>query len=166
MTGGGIGTGGAGHRRRFIGCHRGCGIQCLCHWEHGPGPSGVMSPKLPGLSRPDSTSSPIRWRRVENEAKLAFSQVAIAEWMLHDTLVSVHHNIFHPIQDSLRKRKTNDPVHTPSAFLCAHLNAPCIAPQLLSRGSADTTVLQVEVARALEVITIVEAARVAAAGIS
>jgi hypothetical protein len=85
---------------------------------------------------------------VENEAKLAFSQFAIAEWMLHDTLVSVHHNIFRPIQDSLRKRKTDDLIHTPSAFLHAHLNAPCITPQLLSQGSADTTVLQVEVAQA------------------
>jgi hypothetical protein len=35
---------------------------------------------------------------VENEAELAYSQVATAERMLHDTLASVHHNILRPIR--------------------------------------------------------------------
>jgi hypothetical protein len=78
---------------------------------------------------------------VENEAELAYSQVTIAEGMLHDTLASVHCKILHPIQVSLRKIKTSDPVHIPSVFLRAHLPYPCIAPQVLPQGSTDTTVL-------------------------
>jgi hypothetical protein len=116
-----------------------------------PGPSGVMSLELPGPSRlgsPGFASSPGSRMQVENEAELACSQVTTAEWMLHDTLASIHHNILCPIQVSLRKRKTDDPVCTPSIFLHAHLPSPCIAPQLLSWGNADATVLQADMARA------------------
>jgi hypothetical protein len=81
--------------------------------------------------------------------------------MFHDTLASVHHNILHPIHVSLRRRKTNDHVHTRSAFLCVHLPSPCIAPQLLSRGSTDGTILQVEVAWARGAITVAEVAHAA-----
>jgi hypothetical protein len=108
-----------------------------------------MSPELPGPSRPSSpssASSPVSWGRVENEAELACSQVTTTERMLHDTLVSVHGNIIRLVHFNLRKRKTNNPVRTPFVFLRAHLPSPCIAPQLLSWGSVDASVLQAEVA--------------------
>jgi hypothetical protein len=40
---------------------------------------------------------------VESEAELARSQVATMEWLLRQTLASVHRNILHPVQVSLRK---------------------------------------------------------------
>jgi hypothetical protein len=85
---------------------------------------------------------------VENKVELSYSQVTTVERMLHDTLASLHYNILRLIQVSLRKRKTNDPIHTPSVFLHAHLPSPCIAPQLLSQGITDATVLQEKVAQA------------------
>jgi hypothetical protein len=62
--------------------------------------SGAMHPKLPGLYLPgssDSASPPIYWRRVENEAELACSQVTTTEQLPHLTLASVHRNIFRPV---------------------------------------------------------------------
>jgi hypothetical protein len=97
--------------------------------RHEPGVRGSSRP-----GSPSSTSSPVSWRRVENEAELAYSQFATVERMLHDTLASVQHNILRSIEVSLRKRKTDDPVHTRSAFLRAHLPSPCIAPPLFISG--------------------------------
>jgi hypothetical protein len=84
-----------------------------------PGSLDAMSPGLfvqylPGS--PGPTSSPINWRRVENEAKSAFSQVAIAERLLHEALASVHHNFLRPVWVSLRKEAI-----FPSVFQCLPL---------------------------------------------
>jgi hypothetical protein len=71
-----------------------------------PGSSGAMSPGLHGpylSGSPGSSSPPINWRRVENEAESACSQVATMEWLLHETLASVHRNILHLVQVSSEK---------------------------------------------------------------
>jgi hypothetical protein len=62
--------------------------------------SSTMSP---GVSRsylsgpPDSSSSPMNWRRVEDEAESTRSQVIATERLLHETLSLVHRNILHPV---------------------------------------------------------------------
>jgi hypothetical protein len=119
------------------------------------GPLGVMSLELLGPSQPSSlgsASSPISWRRVQNEAELACSQVTTVERILHDTLASVHRNILRSTQVSLRKRKTTDPVSTRSVFLHAHLPSPCIWFLAGSLASANAIVLQAEVAHAMAVL--------------
>jgi hypothetical protein len=137
-TGGSVGTRGAGTGNASQGATWVTVVSASVIGSAAPGdavptprPSGVMSPELLGPSRlcfPDSASSPISWRRVENEAELVYSQVATTEQIFCDTLASVHCNILRLIQVSLRKRKTNDSGHTPSVFLRAHLPSPCIAP--------------------------------------
>jgi hypothetical protein len=64
----------------------------------GPGISGLFLLGSPGSSFP-----PINWRRVEDEAEFACSQVTTAERLLHETLASVHWKILHPVQVSLRR---------------------------------------------------------------
>jgi hypothetical protein len=64
----------------------------------GPGISGLFL-----LGSLGSSSPPINWRRVEDEAEFACSQVTTAERLLHETLVSVHWKILHPVQVSLRR---------------------------------------------------------------
>jgi hypothetical protein len=84
------------------------------------------------------------------------------EWLLHQTLASVHHNILHLIQVDLGKKNEKNPSRIPNGFLCAYLLFHVLFPQLLSQGSTDVTVLQAEVSRAQEAITAVEASHVAA----
>jgi hypothetical protein len=61
----------------------------------------------------------------------------------------------------VREKGSVDLVRIPSVFLRAHLPSPCIAPQLLSHGNVDATVLQVEVAWVREAVATTEAARAA-----
>jgi hypothetical protein len=64
--------------------------------------SRSTAPYLPGSS--DSVIPPVNWRRVESEAELVRSQVTTMERLHHQTLASVHCNILHPVQVSLRKK--------------------------------------------------------------
>jgi hypothetical protein len=66
-----------------------------------PAPSSTMSPGLSDpylLGYPNSSSQPINWKWVENEAESACSQVAATGWLLHDALTSVHHNMLRPFK--------------------------------------------------------------------
>jgi hypothetical protein len=68
---------------------------------------GALRLKLPGLYLPDSSDfacPSINWRWVESEAELACSQITTIEWLLHQTLASVHHNILCPVQVGLGKK--------------------------------------------------------------
>jgi hypothetical protein len=67
-----------------------------------PGSLDAMGPGLPGqylLGSPGSTSTPINWRWLLNEAEFMCSQVATTEWLLHEALASVHHSILQKRQD-------------------------------------------------------------------
>jgi hypothetical protein len=74
--------------------------------------SGSVAPYLPGSF--DSAFPLVNWRRVESEAELAYSQVASVEWLLHQTLASVHCNILCPVQVSLRKENEKNPSISPT----------------------------------------------------
>jgi hypothetical protein len=69
----------------------------------GASPSGSATPYLPSSS--DSVSPPVNWGWMESEVELACLQVTTVEWLLRQTLVSVHRNILRPVQVSLRKKK-------------------------------------------------------------
>jgi hypothetical protein len=70
-----------------------------------PGSSSTMSLGISGLHLSGSLGSlspPINYRRVEDEAKFACSQVTVVERSLHEMLVMVHRYILHPIWVSLK----------------------------------------------------------------
>jgi hypothetical protein len=94
-----------------------------------PGSSSAMGPELsrpylPGS--PSSSSTLINWRRVEDEAEFKCSHVATAEWLLHEALTLVHHNILHLVRISLRKEKKFCPYS--NDFLHAYLSSLCFMP--------------------------------------
>jgi hypothetical protein len=72
-----------------------------------PGSPGTMClgvSRLILLGSPNFLPPPINWRRVEDNAEFACSQVTTAERLLYKTLALVSRNILHPIQVSLKKR--------------------------------------------------------------
>jgi hypothetical protein len=98
----------------------------------GGAPQGVVGTEMSGASVSRSTTPylhgssgsaypPIIWRWVESKAELACSQVATTEWLLHQTLASVHRNILHLIQVSLRKKNEKKSFPFTNGFLCPYL---------------------------------------------
>jgi hypothetical protein len=91
-----------------------------------PGSLSIVSLGISWLhlsGSPGSSSPPIDWRRVEDEAEFLCSQVAVTEKLLHETLASVHWNILHLVQVSLKRETkfcpfSNDFLHAFSFFLC------------------------------------------------
>jgi hypothetical protein len=73
-----------------------------------PGFSGVVVPGVAGLplaGSPSFPAPPIDGRQVEGDAEFACLQVAAAERLLHEMLVSVGRNLLHPIRVSLKKER-------------------------------------------------------------
>jgi hypothetical protein len=94
-----------------------------------------MSPELAGLYLSDSsnsTSPPVNWRRVESEAKLACSQIAIVEWLLRQTLASIHHNNLHLVQVSLGNKR--EKILTVSRMASSVLTCPFFSFMSCSRS--------------------------------
>jgi hypothetical protein len=87
---------------------------------------------------------------VLSEADLACSQVTTMERLLHQTLASVHGNILHPVQVSLRKKSEKSFLYPQQLPLCLlALFFLCVLfLQVLSQGNTDATILREEVARA------------------